>query len=162
MESNPELNEQGMPHFDVEQLRRIACIGDSYAKLTGRTLLQANGDFAAALWAAPFAIVAHGTEQDPIFYFGNRVALKLFELDFNAFIRLPSRLSAEPRLRDERASFLRRVSQIGIIDDYSGVRISATGKRFHIFDGSVWNLTDGAGKAVGQAAAFWPPAESPK
>lgn len=160
MESNFELNE-GMPHFDVEQLRRIACIGDSYARLTGRTLLQADGDPAEALWAAPFAIVAHGTEQDPIFYFGNRVALKLFELDFDAFIRLPSRFSAEPQLRNERASFLQRVSQIGIIDDYSGVRISATGKRFHITNGSVWNLTDGAGEAVGQAAAFYPPTANP-
>jgi hypothetical protein len=143
-----------VPNFNNEQRQRIACIGDSYRKLTGRALVSAEGDSVEALWSAPFAIVAHGTEPDPIFYFGNRAALALFEMTFDAFARLPSRLSAEPLLRAERARLLDRVTQNGIIEDYSGVRISATGKRFHISNASVWNLTDRAGEAAGQAAAF--------
>lgn len=143
-----------LPHLGDEQHRRIACIAESYRRLTGRPLVSAEGDLVAALWSTPIAIVAHGREADPIFYFGNRTALTLFEMDFGTFTQLPSRFSAEPLLRDERARLLERVTRHGIIDDYAGIRISATGKRFHIGNASVWNLTDEAGAAVGQAAAF--------
>lgn len=144
-----------LPAFNDAQRRHIADIAASYLRLTGRALVaDAQGDAVEALWAAPFAIVAHGTEADPVFFFGNRVALELFEMDFATFTRLPSRFSAEPLLREERARLLDRVTRHGIIDDYAGVRISASGRRFHIRDASVWNLTDAAGAPSGQAAAF--------
>lgn len=143
-----------LPHLTNEQRLRIVCIADSYQRLTGRPLVSVEGDPVEALWTAPLAIVSHGTEPDPIFYFGNRTALTLFEMDFATFTRLPSRFSAEPLLREERARLLERVTRDGIIEDYAGVRISATGKRFHISNASVWNLTDGTGTAVGQAATF--------
>lgn len=143
-----------LPHLSDEQRRRILCIGESYVRLTGRPLVPAGHDPVEALWSAPLAIVAHGTEPDPIFYFGNRTALALFEMDFGALTRLPSRFSAEPLLREERARLLERVARDGIIEDYAGIRISATGKRFRISNASVWNLTDSDGTAAGQAAAF--------
>lgn len=143
-----------LPSLTQEQRLRIACIGDSYRRLTGRSLVRGDGDPIDALWAAPAAIVAHGTEPDPIFFFGNRTALALFEMDFDAFTRLPSRFSAETMLREERARLLGRVTRDGIIEDYAGVRISATGKRFRISNASVWNLSDASGTPVGQAAAF--------
>lgn len=149
-----------IPHLSNEQRRRIMCIGDSYRRLTGRALVSKPGDPVENLWSAPIAIVAHGTELDPIFYFGNRAALKIFAMDFDDFTRLPSRLSAEPVLRAERARLLDRVTRDGIIEDYSGVRISASGKRFHIANASVWNLTDAGGSLVGQAAAFVLPDDS--
>ncbi|MCC7250314.1 MEKHLA domain-containing protein [Hyphomicrobium sp.] len=136
------------------QRRRITCIGESYQRLTGRALVSAEGDPVEALWSSPVAVVAHGTEPDPIFFFGNRTALALFEMDFGTFTRLPSRLSAEPMLRDERARLLERVTRDGLIEDYAGVRISATGKRFRISNASVWNLAHATGEAAGQAAAF--------
>ncbi len=143
-----------IPHFSDEQRRRIVCVGESYQRLTDRPLVSHEGDPVKMLWAAPFAIVAHGTEPDPVFFFGNRIALQLFEMEFDTFSRLPSRYSAEPLLREERTRLLERVTRDGIIDDYSGVRISATGKRFRISNASVWTLTDAAGNAAGQAAAF--------
>lgn len=144
-----------LPDLTEEQRRRIAYVAGSYRRLTGRPLLSGEDEAPLdALWQAPFAIVAHGTEADPIFFFGNRIALTLFEMDFSQFIRLPSRLSAEPLLREERADLLERVTRTGIIEDYSGVRVSASGKRFRITNACVWNLADTAGQAVGQAAAF--------
>ncbi|MGE3228183.1 MAG: MEKHLA domain-containing protein [Hyphomicrobium sp.] len=143
-----------IPNFSADERRRIACIGDSYRRVAGRALVEAEEDSVAALWSAPLAIVAHGTEPDPIFFFGNRHALALFEMDFSAFTRLPSRLSAEPLQREERARLLDRVAHDGIIDDYAGVRVSATGRRFRISNASVWTLTDASGAVVGQAAAF--------
>lgn len=142
------------PDWSAEQRRRIACIGDSYRKLTGRPLVVTEGGLVEALWLAPAAIVAHGIEPDPVFFFGNRTALSLFEMDFAAFTQLPSRLSAEPMLREARGRLLDRVARDGIIDDYAGVRISSTGRRFRIVGATVWNLTDPEGAHAGQAAAF--------
>ncbi len=143
-----------LPHLTCDQRTRIACIEETYRRLTGRPLVAACDDLVGTLWSAPFAIVAHGIEVDPIFFFGNRVALDLFEMNFASFTRLPSRFSAEPVLRQDRARLLDRVTRDGLIEDYAGVRVSATGKRFHIANASVWNVTDADGRLVGQAAAF--------
>jgi hypothetical protein len=106
------------------------------------------------LWNAPRAIVAHGTEADPVFFYGNRLALELFEMSFEDFTRLPSRFSAEPLERDARARLLERVARQDYVDDYAGVRISDKGKRFMIEAATVWNLIDEAGNHRGQAATF--------
>jgi hypothetical protein len=135
----------------------------SYRLLTGRELpLAPATDLPSALWLAPAAIVAHGTEPDPVFFYGNRLALVLFEMDFAEFTRLPSRLSAEPLLRAERARLLERVSRQGFVDDYAGVRIAASGRRFRIGRATVWNLVDDEGRRHGQAAMFahWTPLEA--
>jgi len=67
---------------------------------------------------------------------------------------MPSRLSAEPLAREERARLLAAVTARGFVDDYAGVRISRTGRRFRIERATVWNLADPAGLRLGQAAAF--------
>ncbi len=149
-----------MPTFSGEARSRIARITAGYLARTGRALVPgSHDDPVAAVWAAPFALVAHGTEPDPIFFFGNAMALSLFEMDFSQFTRLPSRLSAEPLQREERAHLLDRVTRDGIIEDYCGVRISASGRRFLIRNAVVWNLTDDRGRPAGQAARFaeWEP-----
>ena len=147
------------PAIDPSRLRLVA---ESYHRLTGRELPRAPADdLPTALWLAPAAIVAHGTEPDPVFFYGNRLALELFGMDFAAFTRLPSRFSAEPLLREERARLLERVTRDGFIDDYSGIRIAASGRRFRIERATVWNLVDAAGMRHGQAAMFahWIPLE---
>jgi hypothetical protein len=52
-----------------------------------------------------------------------------------------------------------RAHQDAFIDDYSGVRVSSTGRRFLIERATVWNLVDARGAYRGQAAAFsdWTP-----
>lgn len=147
------------PAIDPSRLRLIA---ESYRRLTNLELHRAPAaDLPTALWLAPAAIVAHGTEPDPVFFYGNRLALELFGMDFAAFTRLPSRFSAEPLLREERALLLERVARDGFIDDYSGIRIAASGRRFRIERATVWNLVDVAGMRHGQAAVFaqWTPLE---
>ena len=133
---------------------RLALIAASFARLTGRPLAPAGEDLAEAMWRAPRAVVAHGREADPVFFYGNRLALELFETPAASFIVMPSRLSAEPLLREERARLLARVAAQGFIDDYAGVRISATGRRFRIEQAVVWNLVDDEGAVHGQAATF--------
>lgn len=143
-----------LPDLSREQRLHIASIAESYLRLVSVPLVSSDIDVVDALWSAPIAVVAHGTESDPVFFFGNLTALSLFEMAFEDFTRLPSRFSAEPLAREERASLLDRVTRDGWINDYEGVRISATGKRFRISNAAVWNLTDIRGNALGQAAAF--------
>ena len=133
---------------------RLALIADSHRRLTGRCLVAPAGDLRAALWNAGSVIVAHGTEADPVFFYGNRRALDLFEMDWAAFVKMPSRRSAEPLLREERARVLERVGRDGYISDYCGTRISSSGKRFRIERAVVWNLVDASGMCSGQAATF--------
>ena len=137
-----------------ETARRIALIAESFARLLGRELIPPGGDAVAALWAAPAVIVAHGTQGDPLFFFGNAAALARFECPAERFIGMASRLSAEAPLREERQALLDRVRRDGFIADYAGVRISATGKRFRIEQAVVWNLVDAVGAVHGQAALF--------
>ena len=135
---------------------RIALIAQSFARLLGRDLVPASDDTVGTLWADPLVIVAHGTQSDPVFFFGNAAALAAFETDVDAFTVLPSRFSAEPALREDRAAFMARVTRDGFVDDYSGWRISQRGRRFLIERGVVWNLVDEVGRRHGQAACFSP------
>lgn len=137
-------------HLDA----RLPLIADSYKRLTGQDLIPSGGDVASALWELPRVILAHGTQADPIFFYGNRMALELFELTPSQIIQMASRLSAEPLEREARESLLQRVSQNGFIDDYEGVRVSSSGRRFMIRRATVWNLVDRYGQLHGQAATF--------
>jgi hypothetical protein len=139
---------------EPETARRIALIAESFRHLLGRPLVAPADDIVSALWEAPAAVVAHGVEADPVFFFGNGAALSAFECDAEEFTVMPSRLSAEALQRDERQTLLDRVTREGFIDDYAGVRISATGRRFRIERAVVWNLIDSGGYRHGQAATF--------
>jgi hypothetical protein len=133
---------------------RLALIAESYHRLTGRDRFGDAPLAAASLWTAPFALLAHGAEADPIFFYGDRLALELFEMSPEQLVRTPSRLSAEPGDRSERARLLDEVSRRGFIEDYAGVRVSKHGRRFRIEQATVWNLVDSEGAIHGQAAAF--------
>ena len=140
------------------------CLLTSHLHLAGHALLarlpgETDAALAARLYAAPFVVLAHGTEPDPLFNYANLAAQRLFELSWDEFIGLPSRLSAEAPVRGERERLLARVTTHGFIDDYSGIRISKSGNRFRILSAMVWNVSDATGTRLGQAAAFadWEP-----
>ena len=132
-------------------------IARSLKHWTDRELLP--GDFRAAelaekVFHAPFVLVSHGTEADPVLNYGNAAALALWEMSWAEFTRTPSRLTAEAPNREERARLLAAVTAQGFIDDYSGIRIAKTGRRFRITQATVWNLLDERGNYYGQAAMF--------
>ena len=98
-------------------------------------------------------VVSHDGSDDPVFNYASKAALELWEMDWETFTSTPSRFSAEPDEREARAELLRRVTQDGYVDDYCGVRVSSSGKRFEVRDVYVWNVYDGDLR-VGQAALF--------
>lgn len=143
---------------DALLARRCRILCDSYARLLGRPLLPDlpadDRALVQALYDAPVVVVSHGTEADPVFWFANRTAQRLWEVDWPTFISMPSRRSVEPDEHADREALLRRAAEHGYIDDYRGVRISASGRRFRIEDVVLWNLTDDHGVRCGQAATF--------
>ncbi len=130
---------------------------DSYSKLLGHQLIERTTEVeeqAKELFFAPFVVVSHQTEDDPILNYGNQIALDLWETDWENFTRTPSRLTAEPVNRQERQQMLTQAATQGFIDNYRGVRISSTGKRFFIEKAIIWNVVDLKGLVCGQAATF--------
>jgi len=126
----------------------------SFRRFVGRALVEDGPDAAERLLKADFVVVSHGTEADPILNYGNLAALRLWETDWESLTAMPSRKTAEPIHREARADLLARAAEHGFIDDYTGIRISATGRRFRIRNAIIWNLIDEAGAPSGQAATF--------
>ena len=136
---------------------QTVCLARSLRHWTGRELLpgvSGPAELAQKVFEAPFVVVSHGTEADPVLNYGNRAALALWEMSWEELTRTPSRLTAEAPNREERARLLEIVTRRGFIDDYSGVRIAKSGRRFRISRATVWNLLAADGKPCGQAAMF--------
>ena len=142
------------PEFWTAHVQRML---DSYAHWKGQQLIDRGGsalDQAQRLFEADFVIVSHTQAADPILNYGNRAALELWEFDISTLLQTPSRFTAEPMHRDERAQLLARTTEFGYVDDYRGIRISRTGQRFMIEEACVWNLIDEQANQIGQAATF--------
>jgi hypothetical protein len=146
-----------MPQLDQKIFLppHVALLRASYLHWTGRHLIAENltaGEAVEALMSAPFAVVSHDTAADPVFNYANRRALELFETDWDSFIQLPSRLSAETVNQEKRGKALAEVNQHGYVQGYSGIRITRSGRRFWIRDTTIWNLITPDGQFHGQAA----------
>ena len=129
----------------------------SLKHFTGRDLWPGNlspAELAKQVFHAPFVLVSHGLEADPVLNFGNQAALTLWEMSWAELTRTPSRLTAEVPKREERARLLAAVARRGFIDDYSGIRISQTGRRYRLARATVWNLLSENDQPYGQAALF--------
>ncbi len=126
----------------------------SYRRLSGRDLAPPGRD---ALWlyeAAPFAVLAHDGQDDPLFTYANRTAQTCFEYAWDEIIGLPSRLSALPDARASRQKALDDVALNGITFGYRGLRVARSGRQFWIEDCAIWQLVAENGTVVGQAATF--------
>lgn len=118
----------------------------SYEQSAGEALCDAG-----ALYDLPAAVLCHDTSADPVFVFANLAAQELWERHWDDFIGWPSRLTAPPEHRGERAQAL---AQDAVVRGYSGVRVSASGRLFRILDATVWPVVDETGQLRGQAATF--------
>ena len=130
---------------------------DSYAHLVKAELISREGtpeQQAERLFTSPFVVASHGLQDDPILNYGNQKALEIWEMDWEHFTQTPSRLTAEPMNREERARMLDQAKIQGYISDYRGVRISSSGKRFLVEQATVWTIQKPEGTPLGQAATF--------
>ena len=135
---------------------------DNYRRLLGHDLIPPCDDPVTALFNAPRAVLSAlgPLGSDHLFNYANRTALEIFVYSWDELIGQPSSASAEPVHQDERRQMLDEVGRHGFIENYSGIRISQTGRRFRIDHATVFNLLDATGHYLGQAATFtrWSPA----
>ena len=130
----PSMSVMPAPAADNDYLaEHIDLLRHSLRALTGRDLVV--GDLspeqaARRIYRARFAVLYDDTAPDPILTYANRCALELFDLTWDQLVQMPSRLTAEALDREERARLLARVAAQGYIDDYAGVRVSRSGRRF--------------------------------
>jgi MEKHLA domain. len=143
--------------MNEEQIElHLARVLNSYRKWTGEELLElmVGESLAEQLNRTGRVLLSHGTETDPILNYGNETALALWEMAWDDFVRMPSRLTAEPMEREEREKLLDEVKAKGYSKSYTGVRVSRTGRRFQIENAAIWNVEDEKGRMIGQAASF--------
>ena len=153
-----------MPWQQPEIIQLSDRIFKSFEYWLKRPLIEvgySSEEIAQALFEAPFALMAHGTEADPIFSYGNRFALESFGFTWETFTKMPSRYSAEPVEREERERLLQDSQRQGFIPKFQVVRVTRTGQHFLIEDGILWNLLDEQEQYCGQAAIYsqWTPLE---
>ncbi len=135
----------------------FALLNDSHTRFVG-TPLAPPGRKADWLYnEAPFVVLAHNTESDPVFIYANRAAQLCFEYSWEEFTSLPSRLSAEAPDWAERQALLDEVAANGFTTGYRGIRLAKSGRRFLIERATVWQLMDEDGIVHGQAATFASP-----
>jgi hypothetical protein len=139
-------------------IHHTQCLLNSYLHWFSQDLLaNLSPDPATAahqLFCAPCVVLSHGTQADPILNYGNQAALTLWEMAWPDFTQMPSRLTAEPDLREVRSQLLATAAQQGYLTDYEGVRVSKAGKRFLIQQAIIWKVLDADGSVCGQAATF--------
>jgi MEKHLA domain len=130
----------------------------SYQHWTGETLFDLSSppqEIAQALFEAPFVVVSHGIEADPIFNYANQTALGLWELSWDNFTVMPSRQTVRDVELEDREKLLKEAATKGFVKNYSGIRSANSGKRFYIENVILWNVLDENNQYCGQAAMFW-------
>lgn len=133
-----------------------AAILESHATAFGQPLLAGIGpgdgrsgrQRAQELFTAPLVVLAHDGGADPRLTYANAAALRLWRCPWGDLVGLPSRLTAEPARRPERAAALALARQRTALRGYAGIRVDRRGGRFALRDARLWSV------GAGQAAAF--------
>jgi hypothetical protein len=85
-------------HNNSYLVEHVTLMEESLQRLTGKQFTDFGlnkNNLAESVYHAPFVIVSHNTDPDPIFNYANLTAQKLFEMNWAEFTLCPSRLSAE-------------------------------------------------------------------
>jgi MEKHLA domain len=131
---------------------------ENLQRWTGYDLIKEWGlslaNLGEQVFNADFYILSQDRSADPILTYGNKQVLELWEVGWEELTKMPSRATAKPVDRAERAAMMERVKVANYLDGYSGIRVSKTGKEFKISDGIIWNLFTDNGDFYGQAAWF--------
>lgn len=150
------MNLASFPWLEADIIRHSLRLMKSYQQWTGEQLVDAPSpaQIAHDLFHAPFVLLSHGIQADPVLNYGNQPALDLWEITWPELICMPSRLTAEPVERQGRAQLLNQAAQQHYIQNYQGIRISTTGRRFRISNAEIWDVWDEKGQKCGQGARF--------
>jgi PAS domain-containing protein len=135
---------------DVEIVRYML---DSHRDYVGTELIDRSGDplvDAQRLFGLDAVVLSHDGGADPRFVYANLAAARLWRMDVDELVGMPSRLSAPPNHRDERQAMLHQAAKDGVLHGYTGTRVAKDGTLFVIEDATLWTVDypHGSGQAV--------------
>lgn len=147
------------PWLETPAIAQVQLILDSYRHWFEAELISREGtpiEQAQRLFEAPMAVFSHGTEADPIYNYGSAQGLALWERSWAELTAMPSRQSAaeSESEQQERYQVLTDSRNLGYKQDFSGTRITKSGRVVHIENFKLWDLLDTSGQYRGQAAVF--------
>ena len=152
------MKKTGLPSSENSYLKDyVYLITSSLKKLANIEIVDFSlslEDQAKQAFNSNYVLLAHNGANEPIFNYANKTALKLFEMSWEEFTTMPSKYSAESDERGKREQFLADVAENGYSKNYSGIRISKSGRRFEIKKVILWNVYDSENNRIGQAAVF--------
>lgn len=152
------MEKTGLPSDENNYLKDyIYLITNSLKKLADIEIVDSSlslEEQAKQVFNAGYVFLAHNAANEPIFNYANQTALNLFEMSWDEITNLSSKYSAENDERGKREEFIAEVTAKGYSKDYSGIRVSKTGKRFEIKNVILWNVYDSENNRIGQAAMF--------
>lgn len=142
-----------LAHVDIAR-----AIVDSFRRRVGGDLVLVSPEIGPvgvhqALMTSSSVILCHDGNPDPRFIFANNAAAALWRTGVDDLVGMPSRLSAPPQMRAERAQALVKAAMDGALLGYSGERVAADGSRFMIIDATLWSVDLPEG-GFGQAVRF--------
>ena len=102
-----------------------------------------------------YAVLSHGTQEDPIYCYFNKAAFLQFKWSEDEIYQLPSRYSAPSGYdRDTREKDIEK----SVLEDYSElssvVRQTKDGELFEMVNVILWNVYDDDGQRIGQTALY--------
>ena len=147
------------PLVDPHVVTWSTVLVESFHRVTGDALAAVPAGLdpsstARALWEAETVVLSHGTQDDPILNYANRAALRRWACRWDEFVGTPSRTTAAPADRAERATAFERLRELGWTDGYRGVRVDRHGHYFEIDDAVLWEIRDDDGRRLGDGATF--------
>lgn len=151
--------DQPSAHNDWQQ-GFAARLASSFSRATGGDLVREAGfdpaapgfHWARSAWEGPFALLSHS--NDAILTYANRFALDLWEMDWQTLRVTPSRETAPEEDRATRAALMEAVARDGFSRNYTGRRVSRSGRLFLIEKATVWTMRDEDGAVFGTGAFF--------
>lgn len=135
----------------------LRCVSDSLEQYYGKSLydeLSVSGP-GAIHNNERYVVISHGTQDDPVYNYGNKAGLLFFGYPEHEFVQLPSRYSAPSgALRQDRSQIVQHVLDHGwtIIDE--AIRQNKARESFRVRRILYFNVNDDDGKRIGQAATF--------
>ena len=101
-----------------------------------------------------FGILSHGTQEDPIYNYGNQASLILFDQTLENLCKTPSRYSTVESLMDDREQLIQQINDAGYGTISDAVRTTTKGKLFVIQTIWIWHVYHPDGRRIGLAALY--------
>jgi len=151
-----------------DMITHVKYLDKSLAKLTGRGIYERMNIprcdstdeeiYQSICNNERYVLISHGTQDSPVFNYGNMACVNAFARSWENLTSMPSRECVISKSQDEavRIELMRNVTDYGFVDgEFRGYRVRGDGKFIKLTECVVWNCYSEDGETyIGQAALF--------